>query len=88
MAAMKFWRRARKAQEAPTGVRIVAPDGREFPCDVLRDPDGDEDGCAMWVAVPREELPLAGPGWVVAADMLPGHSILSVRIWAVEVSDS
>ena len=77
------WRRNRP-EEAPSGVRIIAPDGREYPCDVLRDPDGDEDGCAMWIAVPREEIPVVLGmrglmGWEVAADVLPGRSILSVR---------
>lgn len=42
--------------EPPENVRIVIGD-REYPCDVLRDPDQDRDGCAAWVTVPREPLP-------------------------------
>jgi hypothetical protein len=69
-------RAAQNAEEPPSGVRLVAPDGRVILCDTLRDPDG----CAMWIAVPREEIPLMGPGWTLAADALPAKSILDVRI--------
>jgi hypothetical protein len=36
----------------PEGVRVVIA-GREIPCDMLRAPDQDYDGLAVWVAVPR-----------------------------------
>lgn len=45
--------------EAPEDVRLVI-DGREYPCDVLRDPDQDRDGLAAWVCVSRDPLP---PAW-------------------------
>ena len=86
---MKLWkRRQSRPVEAPSGVRFIAPDGREYPCDVLRDPDGDGGGCVMWVGVPRAELPLAGPGWAIAADVLPARSILAARLTAAVPGDS
>lgn len=62
-------------QQAPENVRLVI-DGREYPCDVLRDPDQDRDGCAAWVAVPREPLPPSGESMSVRAGMLPARSLL------------
>jgi hypothetical protein len=61
--------------EAPENVRIVI-DGREYPCDMLRDPDLDRDGLAAWVAVPREPLPPAGRDMTLRAGMLPGNTML------------
>jgi hypothetical protein len=83
MAGMRLWRKQRKVLYPPQGVCVVAPDGREFPCDVLRDPDGDVDGCAMWHAVPREDLPPMGVGWMLKADVIPARSVLDLRITAV-----
>jgi hypothetical protein len=60
---------------APENVRFVI-DGREYPCDVLRDPDQDRDGCAAWVAVPRGPLPQAGEDVSVRAGELPAKSLL------------
>jgi hypothetical protein len=64
--------------EAPENVRLVI-DGKEYPCDVLRDPDQDRDGCAAWVAVPREPLPPAGEDVCLRAGMLPAKSLLVIN---------
>jgi hypothetical protein len=73
--------RKRRRAEVPSGVRIQRPDGRQIPCGVLRDPDGDEDGCAMWLAVPLEPLTVTpGPGWLILADELPGKTILGLEL--------
>jgi hypothetical protein len=73
--------RKRRQEEAPVNVRIKCPDGRDIPCGVLRDPDGDENGCAMWVAVPLEPLTLTEiPGWAILADALPGKTILGLQL--------
>jgi hypothetical protein len=66
----------------PENVRLLIG-GAEYPCGVIRDPDLDEDGCAAWVAVPREPLPpaaassiLAGVPVGIRAGMLPAKSVL------------
>lgn len=64
----------------PEGVRIQCPDGRVVACDVLRDPDGDRDGNAMWVAVPRESLPDPSSGLTLLADVLPGKTVLGFAL--------
>jgi hypothetical protein len=61
--------------EAPENVRLVI-DGREYPCDVLRDPGQDRDGCAAWVAVPREPLPPCEEGIFARIEALPAKSLL------------
>lgn len=61
--------------EAPENVRLVIG-GREYPCDVLRDPEQDDDGCAAWVVVPRGKLPPYGPGMSVLASVLPAKTLL------------
>jgi hypothetical protein len=65
----------------PENVRVVIG-GREYPCDVLRDPDQDADGCAAWVAVPRQPLPPLPPGqsMSVRASVLPARTALEVRV--------
>lgn len=65
--------------EAPQNVRLVIG-GREYPCDVLRDPDQDSDGCAAWLAVPRGPLPACGASASVRAGMLPAKSVLIVSV--------
>jgi hypothetical protein len=62
---------------APEDVRLVI-DGREYPCDVLRDPGQDKDGCAAWVAVPRDALPRRWESASVRAAVLPARSLLVV----------
>lgn len=66
---------------APLNVRLVI-DGREYPCDVLRDADGDANGYFAWVAVPREELPETRSQEVinVLASMIPPRTILIARV--------
>ncbi len=61
--------------EAPENVRLVI-DGREYPCDVLRDPGQDKDGCAAWVAVPREALPPYIEVAYMRVAVLPAKSLL------------
>jgi hypothetical protein len=68
------------AEVAPEGVRIITPSGVVIACDVLRDPDGDTDGCAAWLVVPHKELPADLGSWQVTADMLPGKSILCLSV--------
>jgi hypothetical protein len=65
----------------PENVRVVIG-GREYPCDVLRDPDQDTLGCAAWVAVPRRPLPALAPGETmsVLASVLPAKTALTVRV--------
>lgn len=64
--------------EAPENVRLVI-DGTEYPCDVLRDPGQDRDGCAAWVAVPRERpVILPDSAASVRAGMLPARTLLIV----------
>jgi hypothetical protein len=65
--------------EAPENVRLVTG-GREYPCDVLRDPGQDSDGCAAWVAVPREALPPLGEGAYLRAAVLPAKTLLIVDL--------
>jgi hypothetical protein len=57
----------------------VAPDGTEYPCDVLRDGDN-ADGLEVWIAVPRGPLPPIADGWSLRADMLPGRASLRVEV--------
>lgn len=76
-------RRSETAEDAPQGVRIVCPDGREVACDVLRDPEQDRDGLAVWLAVPREPVPELSSfddRFGVKADMMPGRSELVVSL--------
>lgn len=61
--------------ESPENVRLVI-DGQEYPCDVLRDPEQDSDGCAAWVVVPRDELPPYSAGMSVCASVLPAKTLL------------
>lgn len=61
--------------EAPEDVRLVIGD-REYPCDVLRDPAQDSDGCAAWVVVPREALPPLGESACMRAAVLPARTLL------------
>jgi hypothetical protein len=61
--------------EAPENVRLVIG-GREYPCDVLRDPGQDSDGCAAWVVVPRDTLPPYEAGMSVCASVLPAKTLL------------
>jgi len=62
--------------EAPEDVRLVIG-GREYPCDVLRDPGQDHDGCAAWLVVPRQPLPPIGEGQLsIKAALLPAKSLL------------
>jgi hypothetical protein len=63
----------------PENVRLVIG-GQEYPCDVLRDPDQDENGCAAWVAVPREPPPVIAAGFEVLAGMLPAKSRLLIEL--------
>jgi hypothetical protein len=67
---------------APEGVRIVWEDGTVIACDVLRDPDQDESGCAAWIAVPRDPMPVATGGFVVRADVLHPKTVLKLEFRA------
>jgi hypothetical protein len=73
-----------RAEEAPQGVRINCPGGQTIACDVLRDPDGDRDGLAHWIVVPREPVPDIDPGdgegFSVSADLLPGKTSLGLEV--------
>lgn len=67
-----------QAREAPEGVLIG---GREYPCDVLRDPGRDADGCAAWLVVPRDPLPPVGEGGAsVRVALLPAKSLLLLTL--------
>jgi hypothetical protein len=68
--------RRKQAAQAPEGVRVRRADGTIVECDVLRDPDQDRDGCAMWIAVPREPLDINTGAFALLADVLPGKTIL------------
>lgn len=63
----------------PRGVRLVLPDGTEVPCDVLREPDEDRDGCTAWIAVPQVPGVLLEHGCHLRADVLPAKTALIVR---------
>jgi hypothetical protein len=72
------WQVAVEAPELDSGAFAAAPEGvvlhaggRDYPCDVLRDPDQDKDGVAAWVAVPRDSLPAVTGGMTVTAAVLP-----------------
>jgi hypothetical protein len=65
--------------EAPENVRLVIA-GVEYPCDVLRDPDEDTDGCAAWVAVPRDPIPPGAVPEALRAAVLPAKTALIVRL--------
>ena len=77
------WLRGREStprpEVPPEGVRLHIGD-REYPCDVLRDPDRDENGCAAWICVPREPLPPGAVPCSVSADMLPAKSSLLIEL--------
>ena len=75
------WQRRQPAEQAqpgpgsaPQGVRFVYSDGTVYEADVLRDPDRDHDGCAMWIAVPRDTLPMRDEFPRIEADVLPLRS--------------
>jgi len=67
--------------DEPTGVRLISPGGRIVPCDVIREPDQDQNGYTTWLAVPRERVSLVLGEWRMAADMLPARSHLVVHLW-------
>jgi hypothetical protein len=72
-------------------VWVKSPDGTAYPCDVLRDPDGDRGDCAFWLAVPREPVQVGDPaGWRFGCAVLPPRSILgfsfTVPPWLAEDS--
>jgi hypothetical protein len=68
-------RRKRADPEAPEGVRIVLADGSEIPCDVLRDPEQDHDGMAVWVVVPQQSW-TPQDGDLLKMAVLPAHTSL------------
>lgn len=66
--------------EEPRDIRLVAPDGREFTCDMIRDPDADADGLAAWMVVPREPLPRIDGQWRIRAGQLPAMAELRIVV--------
>lgn len=78
------WLLRKRREMPPENVRLCMPDGHAIPCDVVRDADQDMDGLTTWIAVPREELPVPGPGDVyqLKMDTLPAKSrILFNAVW-------
>ena len=71
-------------EDAPEDVRLVI-DGTEYPCDVLRDPDQDSDGCAAWVVIPRVPLPDHCEQFAVRAATVPAMSSLVIDHLDMEV---
>jgi hypothetical protein len=69
----------KKDEIAPEGVRIRRGDGSTVDCGMLRDPDGDRDGCAMWLAVPVQHIGIK-PGDSLEVGMLPARSIIRVGL--------
>ena len=47
---------------------------------MLRDPGGDHDGCAMWLAVARERFEFDPDADKLEVDMLPGRTIVGFRL--------
>lgn len=64
----------------PRGVRLVAPDGTVIPCDVLYDPDRDENGVKTWVAVPVAEVSWTAGDWNLEAVLLPEFTALVLEV--------
>lgn len=75
---MRLWPRRREA--VPEGARVRRGDGSAVECDMLRDRDGDRDGCAMWLAVAREPFEFDPGGDHLEVDMLPGRTIIGFRL--------
>jgi hypothetical protein len=68
-------------QETPPQGVVLTVDGRQFPCDVLREPGQDRGGCAAWLAVPREPLPVVtDKDMVLNATLIPAMSILIIAV--------
>jgi hypothetical protein len=62
--------------DPPCGV-VLTVNGRAYGCDVLRDPDLDEHGCAAWVAVPAEQVIIReGDSIELTATELPDDTVL------------
>lgn len=76
---MSRFKRRPVVNAAPEGV-VLHVAGREYPCDMLRDPDHDKDGVAAWVAVPREALPASTDGMTMTAAVLPAMTSLIFRL--------
>ena len=79
---MRLRPRRRREDLPPEGVCLIADDGTVIPCDVLRDPDQDKDGCAAWVAVPRKPVP-PGMGIAPKAALLPPRTSLLAELRAM-----
>lgn len=62
--------------QSPEGVCLIAADGTEYPCDMLR--DGVEDGVPVWIAVPRVPV-LPSRSWSLEAEAMP-VCVLRVRL--------
>jgi hypothetical protein len=63
------------AANAPGGV-VLHIGGRDYPCDLLRDPDHDQDGVAAYAVVPRVPLPARTEGMRVTPGALPAGTVL------------
>jgi hypothetical protein len=70
----------RRDPDPPVGLRLVLDDGRVIPCDVLRDPDLDRDGCAAWVVVPRDPDLIVTMRGALEADVIPARTSLHFRL--------
>jgi hypothetical protein len=63
----------------PPGGVVLHLNGREIPCDVLRDPDQDRRGETAWLAVPAETVTVQpGDEIRVTAALLPAGAKLIV----------
>lgn len=72
--------------DAPQDV-VLHIGGREYPCDVLRDPGQDGNGIAAWLVVPREPLPPDTEGMTATAGTMPAGITLILCPNAEEGTD-
>jgi len=77
------WQVAVAAPDLDAGAFADAPrdivlhiGGGDYPCDLLRDPDHDQDGVAAYAVVPRVSLPASTEGMRVTAGTLPAGTVL------------
>jgi hypothetical protein len=74
----------KKQPASPEGVRLIDPNGGEWPCAVAFQ-GTDEDGLHQWIATPigltRAKAKLLGPstGWTVKIKVLPGNTTITWR---------
>lgn len=63
----------------PEGVRLVAPDGTEYPADIHLERIS-QDGINIWRVEPPDDCPPIGRNWQVVCRKLPPKTGLSIPV--------